>query len=363
VDGYIDGRSGSDSDSDRDRDGGTEELWLPWSMAMDRALYGPDGFYRTQGGPSAHFRTSVHASMLFATAVLRLLRQVDDQLDHPEALTLVDLGAGRGELPANLLALLTAADSDAQLPHGLIERVRMVAVELADRPVDLPAAIGWHRTVPPGLVGLLVANEWLDNVPCDVVELGSAGPRLIEVARDGRERPGPPPGPEQRAWLAAWWPLRGVGARAELGLLRDAAWRQAVQSLDRGVAVAIDYAHERAARPRLGTLSGYARGRQVPPVPDGSCDITAHVALDACAAAGSGSTDWTLSIGQREALHRLGITGARPGLELASSDPRGYLRALSRAGEASELTDRAGLGGFGWLVHGVGVGRPGILED
>jgi SAM-dependent MidA family methyltransferase len=334
-----------------------EEPWLPWSMAMDRALYGPAGFYRTQGGPSAHFRTSAHASTLFATAVLRLLRQVDDQLGRPAELTVVDLGAGRGELLANLYAQVT----DSNVADGLIARVRFVAVELADRPPDLPDAIEWHRTAPSGLTGLLIANEWLDNVPCDVVELGPEGPQLIEVARDGGERLGPPPGPEQRAWLAAWWPLRAVGARAELGLLRDAAWQQAVQSLDRGVAVAIDYGHERASRPPFGTLSGYARGRQAAPVPDGTCDITAHVALDACAAAVS--ADWTLTATQRSALHKLGITGARPDLQLAHRDPRGYLRALSQAGEIAELTDPAGLGGFSWLVHGVGVGRRGILED
>jgi SAM-dependent MidA family methyltransferase len=325
---------------------------------MDLALYGPDGFYRAQGGPSAHFRTSVHASTLFATAVLRLLQQVDERLGHPAELTVADIGAGGGELLTNLRAQLT--DPAAGIP-GLAERVRFVAVELAERPGGLPDAVEWHRTPPNGLTGLLIANEWLDNVPCDVAEMGPDGPRLVEVTRDGVKRPGSRPGPEQLAWLAAWWPLGAVGGRAEIGLSRDAAWRQAVGALDRGVAVAVDYAHERASRPPFGTLSGYARGRVVAPVPDGGCDITAHVALDACAAAVS--ADWTLRTTQRSALHRLGITGARPDLGLAGSDPRGYLRALSRAGEAAELTDPAGLGGFGWLVHGVGVERRGVLED
>ncbi|MGH3417114.1 MAG: SAM-dependent methyltransferase, partial [Actinocrinis sp.] len=143
--------------------------------------------------------------------------------------------------------------------------------------------------------------------------------------------------------------------RAEIGLSRDTAWQQAVAALHAGVAVAIDYAHSRDSRPPIGTLTGYADGRQTMPIPDGTRDITAHVALDACAAAAAAYASWTVYATQREVIHSLGITGARPNLALASSDPRGYLRALSQASSAAELTDPDGLGGFGWLAQGVNV--------
>ncbi|MGH3381124.1 MAG: hypothetical protein ACRDP6_40960, partial [Actinoallomurus sp.] len=96
--------------------------------------------------------------------------------------------------------------------------------------------------------------------------------------------------------------------------------------------------------------------------PDGSCDITAHVAIDACAEAGvqAGATA-TLLTTQRAALRALGLRGARPPLELARTDPRGYLHALRAAGEDAELIDREGLGGFGWLVQTVGVDLPHVL--
>ena len=45
-------------------------------------------------------------------------------------------------------------------------------------------------------------------------------------------------------------------------------------------------------------------------------------------------------------------------MNLARTDPDGYVRALARAGEAAELTDRSGLGAFRWLVQGVGVTVP-----
>jgi SAM-dependent MidA family methyltransferase len=333
--------------------------YLPWSAAMDRALYGPEGFYRRPVGPAGHFRTSVHASPLFATAVLRLLRETDAALGHPPRLSLVDIGAGRAEL------LLGVAEQLGDDP--LARRLHPVAVELADRPANLPERIEWVPRPPKGISGLIIANEWLDNVPCDVVEVGPDGvARLVEVAADGSERFAAEPNNSQQAWLEHWWPTwrsGRIGERAEIGLMRDAAWADAVATLDEGVAVAIDYAHAVDSRPPFGSLTGYAEGRQVPPIPDGSCDLTAHVALDACAAAAQHVADWTRQLDQRTVLHRLGIDGSRPDLSTAASNPLGYVRALSRASAAAELTDPAGLGAFEWLVQGVAVSTLTSLES
>ncbi|WP_323747239.1 SAM-dependent methyltransferase [Catenulispora pinisilvae] len=337
--------------------------WVTWRTAMERALYGPDGFYRRPGaGPAAHFRTSAH-NPVFAEAVGRLLLRVDERLGTPGRLDFVDMAAGRGELAAGVVEWLAAEAPEAA------RRLRAVAVDLGPRPEGLPEAVEWAGAAPSGVVGLVVANEWLDNVVCDVAEVGADGiARIVEVdtgkevdtkevdtdrevdTDKGAERLGAVPDAEQREWLARWWPL-GVepGARAEIGLDRDAAWRSLVDRLDRGVAVAVDYSHAAADRPRFGTLTGYRDGHQVPAVPDGTCDITAHVALDSCAAALGPGIETVLTT-QRAYLRELGISGARPDLALASSDPLGYLRGLSRASSAAELTDPAGLGAFGWLL-------------
>ena len=86
------------------------------------------------------------------------------------------------------------------------------------------------------------------------------------------------------------------------------------------------------------------------------------MALDACAAAGTaaGATQTVLTT-QRAALRALGLSGRRPPLSQADRDPAGYLTALRLAAEEAELTDPAGLGGFGWLVQAVGVPLPGSL--
>lgn len=309
---------------------------------MERALYGPAGFYRrTSEGPADHFRTSANATPLFATAISRLAADTGLR-------TVVDVGAGRGELLRGL------HEQDAGL--------RLLGVEVAARPAGLPAEIGWTHSLPDRLDALVLANEWLDNVPVDVVTVTGEGRRVLLVDTDGAETLGPALEPADAAWLDRWWPLSEPGERAEIGRTRDEAWAGVVRSLHRGVAVAVDYAHEAADRPPDGTLTGYRHGRQVPPVPDGSCDVTAHVALDACAAAGeaAGATA-TLRLSQREALGRLGLRGERPDRALASIDPPGYLRALRDAGEVAEVTARGGLGDFGWLVQTVGLPLPPML--
>ncbi|MGB9377109.1 MAG: SAM-dependent methyltransferase [Mycobacteriales bacterium] len=307
---------------------------VPWRDAWQAALYGPVGFYRAGAGPTAHFRTSVHASPLFARALSRLASIAG-------LTTVVDVGAGGGELLRDL--------------HALDPRLRLCGVDVAPRPPALPADVDWADIVP-GLDGLLVANEWLDNVPCDIVEATAEGPRLVLVhPGTGTESLGEPVQPPETGWLERWWPLAEPGRRAEIGRSRDTAWADAVSRVSRGIAVAIDYAHDRADRPVHSTLTGFRGGREVMPIPDGTCDITAHVALDSCAAAGPTPA---LRLSQRAALHSLGITATLPGRDLARVDPAGYARALQAASDAAELTDPYGLGGFTWLVHAIGVPMP-----
>jgi SAM-dependent MidA family methyltransferase len=316
-----------------------------WRAATEDALYGAHGFYRRPEGPAGHFRTSVHASPLFARAVAALLVRVDEALGRPDVLDFVDMAAGRGEL---------AAGVPAALPAEVAARTRVCAVEIAGRPDGLDHRIEWRAEPPQEITGLLFANEWLDNVPVDVAEVDAEGlARRVLVRPDGTEQLGEPVTGADAAWLARWWPLAGEpGLRAEIGRPRDEAWAAVAGRVTRGLAVAVDYAHTAATRPLFGTLTGFREGRETVPVPDGSCDITAHVALDACALPGG------RVLRQRDALRALGITGARPPLTLAATDPAGYVRALASAGEAAELTAPGGLGDFGWLVQPVGIADP-----
>ena len=311
-----------------------------WKNAWDAALYGPGGFFRRES-PSAHFRTSVHASPLFAAALVELVRRAG--LD-----TVVDVGAGRGELLAEM--------------HRIDPSLTLLGVEVARRPEELPAAVDWTPALPESVDGLMVANEWLDNIPCHVVEVDPRGvPRVVHVdPATGAESLGA--SLEDRsvpaslaAWCEQWWPLgsREPGTRAEVGTTRDAAWADVVRRVRHGLAVAVDYGHTAPDRPPYGSLRSYLRGTEVDVLPDGSRDVTAHVAVDSVA----GRTDARL-LRQADALRALGVSGRRPDLALAGSDPAGYVASLSRAGEAAELTEETGLGGFWWMVSAAGVPQP-----
>jgi SAM-dependent MidA family methyltransferase len=325
----------------------------PWSSAMAEALYGRSGFYRSHQ-PQDHFRTSASSTPLFATALGRLVTRVDHALGHPDHFDLVDVGAGDGSLLTNILATL---------PPRLTHRVRPVAVEIRARPSALPNEIDWMSDVPAGISGLVMAHELLDNIPCDVIERVSGSPHLVLVSREGEESKGPVVDQHRRAWLDAWWPMTADGDRAEFGGRRDQCWAGVVASVDRGLALAVDYGHVREERVDgaygAGTLTGYRHGYRVLPIPDGASDITAHVAVDACEAAGlAAGAQFTSRLRQRRALQLLGISSTLPDRELASANPAEYMNQLSLASSAAELIDPSSLGSFWWLLQSKGMAVP-----
>lgn len=305
-------------------------MWRDWEQAWAQALYGPDGFVCSGAPPAAHFRTSVHVGGLLAEAVVELLGRVDTALEHPAAVDLVDLGAGGGELLAGVVE---------RLPAGLRRRVAPLAVDV--RPAPRGWALPWAAALPDRVDGLVVAHEWLDALACPVLVRVGGVLRRVQVAADGSERPGPAAGGAEHAWWQRW----GGGPRGEVGLPRDEAWSAVLARVGSGAALAVDYG---VARP-ADTLAAYRLGRRVRPVPDGSCDLTAHVHWPSALARGGRLTT------QADALDRLGVAAGTPGV-----DGWGWVVHAERSGQLAELTDPGGLGGFGWLLA-ERVGVRGLL--
>lgn len=335
-----------------------------WARAWQRALYGGSGFYRAQA-PAQHFHTSAQgipgAGTVLAEAVVRLCRR------HGLG-TVVDVGSGRGELLAEV--------------HRLAPELRLHGVDVVGRPPDLHVD-RWTRS-PGGAAlpadlrdlrsALVVAHEWLDVVPCPVLARDRTRTwRELLVHEDGTEEPGPPPSPDDTAWAERW--LDPHVRRAEIGGPRDRAAADLVARVAQGLVLFVDYGHTSVDRPAGGTLTGYRGGRQVAPVPDGSCDLTAHVAWDSLVDHLGPTATLTP---QRAAL--LGLLQAdgpavddadRTGEDplapvphgLARTDPAAYLERLARRAALGALTAPGGLGDFGWVLVPVesscdGRGHP-----
>jgi SAM-dependent MidA family methyltransferase len=283
-----------------------------WEEAWQEALYGPDGFYLRPEGPAGHFRTASHAAPeALGEAVARLASSIG-------ARSIVDVGTGRGEL-------LTAL-----LPHA---GQHLWGVDVVGRPTGLAAGIHWAEGLEslPDLAfddALVIAWELLDVVPMNILEIDEHGlPVTVLVdPRTGREHLGGPPASIDRDWIESFWPPGDLeeGDRIEVGRTRDRFWEALVARAPNAVAaLCVDYAHTRETRPGQGSLSGFRAGREVPPRPDGTMDITAHVAIDSVATVGGRTVELTT---QARALAGLGIT-----------EP--------------ELLDEGGLGGFAWLLQ------------
>jgi len=314
--------------------------WRPWRSAWADAAYGPGGFWSTQR-PGGHFATAVGAGPLVARAVAALV---------PTARVVVDVGAGDGGLLAGLVDLvphvtLVGVDRRAR-PAGLDPRVRWVVdhwdVDAGRWTGGGPAAWTGLATGAP----LYVAHEWLDDLPVPVVEQRAGAWLELDVDRSGHERPGGVVGPTDRAWLARWW---SGGVRAEVGRTRDAAWAALVRTaLERGGwALAVDYGHLAGLRPAAGTLTAYGRGRQRAPVPDGSVNLTAGVAVDALVEAGEAVGAMTLLLDRQAAVLDRVVPEDPAG---PAPDP---LQALVRRGERAAVTDRRRWGDLWWLLQGT----------
>lgn len=310
-------------------------VWQSWQAAWQEALYGSGGFYRQASGPAAHFATSAQG---IPGGGALLARTVAALAGDAGCTRIVEVGAGRGELLREISVRAPA--------------LRLTGVDVVDRPARLPEEVGWlvgagGADLPVelhDLTGTLVlAHEWLDVVPCPIVEHDGAGWRAVEVDDDGSERLGAAIDGADLEWLQRNWPCAPmVGSRAEVGATRDAAYRDLRSRLASGLFVVVDYGHLVADRPAAGSLTGYRDGEQCPPLPDGSTDITAHVAMDTL---GAGRL-----VRQRELLDRLGLRPPHPPLDLAREDPPAYLAQLAARSCYAQLTAPGGLGDFWWAI-------------
>lgn len=314
---------------------------------MDLALYGPNGFYTSGGsaGRRGDFITAPEVGPLFGAVMGRALDAWWRELGEPDVFTVVDAGAGPGTLARSVRAGVPAC----------LGALRYVAVEVSSAQRERhPAGIESVASMPTEpFVGVIIANELLDNLPFRLFVMDGGWREAHVVAEDdGTFAEILVAAPDLAALGLPATAPHGARAPVQQEAVR---WARAARNLLlAGRLVLIDYSApttpELAARPWrqwLRTYRGHDRGEHYLRGP-GTQDITADVALDQIMN-GLGEPDAVRS--QSQFLQRWGITdlvdeGRRVWAEQAPRPTLASMTMRSRVAEAEALLAEPGLGSF-----------------
>jgi hypothetical protein len=322
---------------------------------MDRALYGPTGFYTTggQAGRRGDFLTSPEVGPLFGAVVARMIDAEWVRLGRPTDFVVAEVGAGPGTLARTVLTARPAVLEAGALRYLCIE------ASSAQREKHPEGVTSLAELPTEGFGGVILANELLDNLAFRLAVWDDGWREAHVVEQEGRFLETLLPFDPVPACL----PVGGVplGARAPV---QDAAasWVAGAKAhLERGRVVIVDYCvgvtAELAMRPWrewLRTYRDQQRGGHYLLAP-GSQDITTEVCIDQITAR-AGEPDSVRS--QAQWLQFWGIDElVQEGRALweakAHAPDLAAMRARSRIREAEALLDQNGLGGFTvleWLV-------------
>ncbi|MBF0176748.1 MAG: SAM-dependent methyltransferase [Magnetococcales bacterium] len=294
---------------------------LPLERFMELALYHPErGYYmqrRARVGRSGDFVTSPEITSLFGEMLAVQWVEVWERLGRPERFDLVELGAGSGQLAADLL---TTARNFPKFAHALHYTIVENSPDFRarqQRRLAEACAVGFRVTWHPDLIALttslgeqvvggVLSNEFFDALPVHGVEMTESGLRERGATWDG-ERWQAVSMPLSDGVAAEYFARRGItlatGYQTELGR-QGWEWMHRLGTiLRRGVIVTIDYGYPEREyyHPvhHAGHLVGHRQHVRVddPLASPGEMDLTAHVDFSALAKSG-----------ERAGLKTLGFT-------------------------------------------------------
>jgi SAM-dependent MidA family methyltransferase len=323
---------------------------------MEAALYDPtEGFYqRHEIGADGEFVTSPHVSPAFGILLTRQLGDVWEGLGRPDPFTVIELGAGDGTLARRVIETASAVPAFARaLRYVAVERSEGARRGLEASGFDARASL---RDAPTRVVGCIVANELLDNLPFHRLRERNGGSVEVFVGLNGETFVEVEAEPTKEALDALRSPL-GPGeerpvAPGALALVRDIA-----SAVERGYAFLFDY--------------GFTAGEKAPPIRSyrahrllfdvledpGGRDVTAGV--DFAAVAEEAQRAGLAVFGpvrQKQALEALGLaewTNAvrtRRAEAERAGDARASIRLRNERARAELLTDPDHLGSLRLLA-------------
>ena len=235
---------------------------IPFSRFMEASLYHPEfGYYRRKRDPfgvRGDFYTAEQIQPAFGILIAQRIRMLRQCMGDPEDFTVVELGAGRGEMAEAL------------------GEFRYIPLELGS------------GALPERVRGVVFSNEFFDALPVHaaIVRDGAARELRVDFKSDAF------------SWLEAGRPSEEVECyrKKYLGSLSDgqifevnlealAILDRIAGALENGYVLTIDYGYTTAELPRFprGTLLSYRRHQVLDDVlkDPGQQDISAHVCFTA----------------------------------------------------------------------------------
>ncbi len=153
--------------------------WISFSRFMEMALYEPGMGYYSAGahklGLGGDFTTAPELSPLFGAAICSTLLPVLEGLQAQGLPTqILEFGAGTGKLAQSIMARLHQLGFELDC-YDIIE----ISPDLAQRQKELLSSAlsnrspntqcSWLNTLPENYKGIILANEVIDAIPCDVI--------------------------------------------------------------------------------------------------------------------------------------------------------------------------------------------------
>ncbi|WP_460741464.1 hypothetical protein [Mariniluteicoccus endophyticus] len=285
----------------------------PWST-----IWKARDFWATQR-PSDHFLTP-------ATACGALIdSKVSEHMEELGLDTLLEIGPG--DAPSNLNPH-THLTVDRRPTPGIHDTlVAQWRVDQEDWEPDISRSWGSKPL-------FVLAVEFFDDIPCPVAT--RKGFRIYHLSPNGSSEQ--LVADRELEWARQWWP---AGSSLDIGHSRDVAWKWLVERLPAGSAIAmIDYGHIRSGRPSGTTLAAHRGGVWIDPGDPGG-NLTAHVAVDALAAAGEAAGARTIELCRLRDLDW-------------PVPPAEGLAALGLRSQRELLSAPDRFGDFWWLLQVVG---------
>ena len=235
---------------------------LPFHRFMQLALYHPEhGYYRRARDPfgkAGDFYTAAQLQPVFGILIAARVRALWNDLGRPPDFTVVDLGAGRGEM-------------------------REAFSEWRYVPVDVD-----RGALPGRFTGVVFANEFFDALPVDAAVCRAGGFRQMLAGWNGdcfAWVEGGAVSPQAADYIERYLAPCEEGDLVEINLGALDWIERIARSLERGFLFTIDYGYTRRERARFpqGTLMSYRRHNALEDVlaDPGERDITAHVCFTA----------------------------------------------------------------------------------